>query len=561
MAKARTKPRTTPKARAEPPPTAGPAGRRFTDVEIAALAGAWANHDGATLERIGTAAGVKLALPVLQAMDAVGKTFSHEELLATIGDALAEPAGIAVREDHAFMRSVMCLVVAAHGTLVIGLARTGNAGHKLAMPWPQLRPWYRDLGRNAPRVEAWLAQPERDTYGSLGRFQLELVAVEPPREDTRVAELVAAIVADPADDTPRLVLADVLQQKGDPHGELIALACALPRARDDERRALSDRITRLQELHGERIAGDVARCTTEYRFARGFVQAVTMNASSFSANGERLLASHPIESLTLKPLTTESLAKLAKVPALSRIRSLWLDHDILKLRPVTLESLGASPHLARLRLLRLGHFITTSEDWIAAFTAMRAPALKILSISGGNFDLRALAALATSPGVPRLERISLSVRRWDQHDFVMTGAAEAFEALATRTSLRELDLERCTFVDADAIARLYAGPGGRGIEALAVTSKAFGDAALGAIVAAGECALRVLEVNDTSVTGAGLLELLQSPAGGRIEKLSADWGVDLQMSDLVDRLAKLPDEHPLRDLRLQGVKDYPARFA
>jgi uncharacterized protein (TIGR02996 family) len=60
--------------------------------------------------------------------------------------------------------------------------------------------------------------------------------------DAQLDELLAAVYADPRDDVPRMVLADALQQRGDPRGEFIALQlrrvdvarqCELIAANDD----------------------------------------------------------------------------------------------------------------------------------------------------------------------------------------------------------------------------------------------------------------------------------------------------------------------------------------
>ena len=67
-------------------------------------------------------------------------------------------------------------------------------------------------------------------------------------------ELVAAIVATPEEDGPRLVYADWLSDRGDPRGELITVQCALAVAdRDDrpmhETNRLRDRSSALLDIH------------------------------------------------------------------------------------------------------------------------------------------------------------------------------------------------------------------------------------------------------------------------------------------------------------------------
>ncbi len=86
------------------------------------------------------------------------------------------------------------------------------------------------------------------------------------------AELLAAIYAAPADDAPRAVYADWLQQRGDPRGEFIALQ--LLRAHGGGTPEQADREHELVTAHGpDWLAPLPIAKTAAVRFERGFVSA------------------------------------------------------------------------------------------------------------------------------------------------------------------------------------------------------------------------------------------------------------------------------------------------
>ncbi|MCW5809240.1 MAG: TIGR02996 domain-containing protein [Deltaproteobacteria bacterium] len=85
------------------------------------------------------------------------------------------------------------------------------------------------------------------------------------------AALLAAVRAAPADDGPRAIYADWLQERGDPHGELIALQLAtqgIPRWKLDGEMA---RIDTLLEQHSKQWIGPIISCLQTHEFERGFL--------------------------------------------------------------------------------------------------------------------------------------------------------------------------------------------------------------------------------------------------------------------------------------------------
>jgi uncharacterized protein (TIGR02996 family) len=159
-------------------------------------------------------------------------------------------------------------------------------------------------------------------------------------------ELVAAIVAAPDDDAPRLVYADWLMQRGDPRGELIAVQCRL--AAGDASTEIATRERELRALlEPQLIAPLHAIAFGGFELRRGFVE-----------HAELFRAEIPDELFARAPLLRSIAVRGAIVageppPCLARVHALALDelgasYDI---DPARIAAFFASPHLERLRRL------------------------------------------------------------------------------------------------------------------------------------------------------------------------------------------------------------------
>jgi uncharacterized protein (TIGR02996 family) len=179
-----------------------------------------------------------------------------------------------------------------------------------------------------------------------------------------------AIIADPDDDTSRLIHADWLEDHGGADGAaraaLIRAQVRLARLPEDhpERPALEDEADDLLAEHGERWAAEVSRIALEWDWRRGFIEQVTVSADAFREQGEELLACAPIREVRLLGGERE-LGEAAGCRHLERIETLDLDATpgnsvfrIASLRDQPLSTLLRSPHFTRLRSLGLaGHAI------------------------------------------------------------------------------------------------------------------------------------------------------------------------------------------------------------
>src|SRR5690242_9635328 len=91
-----------------------------------------------------------------------------------------------------------------------------------------------------------------------------------------------AILEDSENDTPRLVYADWLEERGDPRGEFIRVQCRLARtAPGDERTALQQHERRLLERHQDEWLGPLRPLLSGWTFRRGFLDAMTVPAAVY----------------------------------------------------------------------------------------------------------------------------------------------------------------------------------------------------------------------------------------------------------------------------------------
>ena len=148
--------------------------------------------------------------------------------------------------------------------------------------------------------------------------------------------LLAAVYANPDDDTPRLVFADWLQENGEPErAEFIRVQCELagelpPRA---GRGALVSRTHKLLRAHESRWRSELIEVEPMAwrwdRFERGFVDSLFVyDAAQFTHFASRLFACSPSSSLTFYRL--KDPGALAGIAVLRQVRhlSIWTNRPI-----------------------------------------------------------------------------------------------------------------------------------------------------------------------------------------------------------------------------------------
>lgn len=172
----------------------------------------------------------------------------------------------------------------------------------------------------------------------------------------QVRVLLREAKAMPEDDTPRLVLADWLQDQGDPRGELIALQLQRSRLAEDDSRLveLERRQRQLLSQHVFTWLGPLVDLASVWRFERGLLH-VTVRAERLLGDDRADLVHAPlfdwIETLRLTDLAAIHLQRLASSPLLEQLSHLDLTNS--GVRHGTLMSLLVSRRLINLRRLTL----------------------------------------------------------------------------------------------------------------------------------------------------------------------------------------------------------------
>jgi uncharacterized protein (TIGR02996 family) len=215
---------------------------------------------------------------------------------------------------------------------------------------------------------------------------------EPPHEGRKepVSEdpLLAAVLADPDSDAPRLAYADAADRRGDPRGELIRLQIEWRAAMQEEwgRVSIGPMWNRIQELlrqHRATWTAPVAGLVDQARILRGFIEGVEVDAAAFLAHADELFRRAPIRHLNLTGARAVA-DQLAASPHLSRMVSLDLTQN--HLGDDAFRRLMTSPHLWRVRALYLG-LNDLTHDAVEALAACKSLSeLEYVSLSGNPVD-------------------------------------------------------------------------------------------------------------------------------------------------------------------------------
>lgn len=239
--------------------------------------------------------------------------------------------------------------------------------------------------------------------------------------------LYAAILAHPDDDTPRLIYADWLDEFGDAddraRAEFIRKWCEAAR-RDPFDSPFRRKSVWLNDDRAKAWAGWPDGLVVASRFARGFVEEVTMYSKRFVADGGKLFVAQPVRAVKFVDMTgTRGVAppeELFACPHLARLHTVEFAG-----RPVNDQfaaHLARSPHLAGIRCLRIRNCALTPTGLRAVLEAGSLPNLAELGVGESSaVGSDHLAALAKSKSLARLRVLEF----WD-----CTVGADGARALA-----------------------------------------------------------------------------------------------------------------------------------
>ncbi|MFZ5446105.1 MAG: TIGR02996 domain-containing protein [Myxococcota bacterium] len=341
---------------------------------------------------------VKLAA-LLSAANArrTSRVLSMELVEASARAALGAPLGYhwATGGDAPDARGLttICLSVVRGDEVVVGVAAVHGAPTP-ANAWPELGSWQLyDDAENVPGLQAWAGRRREDRVA---------IAVTPASSAGSRDELLAAILARPDDDGPRLVLADLLLEAGDPRGEFIQLQCA----------GETERSSELLREHGARWLGELSPEVARVEFSRGFVSSIELLDARALAQVTALAEREPVVSFRVSSERLFDAARFAASAWSSRLTSLSFERDF-GVGALSVEQLGrllSSRHLRRLSCLSLRGQRLGDEG--LRLLVERAPAtlpgLAELRLERDSLTVAAARALSSSRWVAALRTLSLA---------------------------------------------------------------------------------------------------------------------------------------------------------
>lgn len=333
------------------------------------------------------------------------------------------------------------------------------------------------------------------------------------------ARLWKRVVDEPDDLKTRSVLADLLQEQGDPLGEFLQLSCMLEEmAPDDARRpGLRERAEALRRRHVVLWTREVAAVAglrpqkqpyrKAFRIERGLVEALICTTRALPALAAAARVA-PIRALEVDPFGESVKAagwaeSLSAMPELSRIRDLTLKVE------AEAEALAVlrSPNLSRLERLAITGLPSASEVIAEIARGKACQGLVELEIASGS-PARAPSPVETLAALP-LQRLSLSR--------VGVGP-EAAQALARMKTLRSLSL-RDEPLGLSGARALAASPDLASLEELSLGSCEVPEKGLAAL--AGSTSLESLErLGLSNVNAKALAAMLQAWQLGRVRELT-----------------------------------------
>jgi uncharacterized protein (TIGR02996 family) len=175
-------------------------------------------------------------------------------------------------------------------------------------------------------------------------------------------QLWAGALNQPDDDLPRLVLADYLEEHGDPRGGFIRTQChlALMPVTAPGYSEAKQREAALLAAHREHWLQALRPGVERARFWRGFVEEAQATPMAFVSHGQEWRRLEPLRELHLHQsgvMPRDTIEALVRVPALRGVTTLKLNTD-RGIRDEDVEHLARCPHLAGLAVLDL------SDNWI-----------------------------------------------------------------------------------------------------------------------------------------------------------------------------------------------------
>jgi uncharacterized protein (TIGR02996 family) len=325
-----------------------------------------------------------------------------------------------------------------------------------------------------------------------------------------------AVLDAPADDAPRLVYADWLDEHGQPdRAEFIRIQCAMDRIppKTARWRPLHERAAGLERDWRAEWAAPALEKVLYAEFRRGFVHRVRLTAEQFLASANELLDLEPVAVWEFTSgdffARGPSLSRVAGDPAFDRVRGLACG----RYSPDELvTALSQSRYLNGLRSLSVTYHYPGAKAIAGLFAA--APHLTELS-----------AHDAPVPNVRDLWRRGAPARLCRLDLYRCRVSDQAVEQLANSPAAERLEVLRldANDVSARAAAAIAASEHLGGLCELSLAGASLGDSGAFALARSPTLRnLRVLNLTGCYVDNAGAQALADSPHLDRLECLCLD---------------------------------------
>ncbi|MBL8913117.1 MAG: TIGR02996 domain-containing protein [Archangium sp.] len=479
-------------------------------------------------------------------------------VLAVIARALRDPNGLAWErlEDRSRFTHLFAVVwktEKGEERLTLGIGHT-YVRKTITNVWRSLEPWKSKLELNVAVAQAWAkdaTQHRRLELAISHRPQAPNVASNASEEEA----LLAAIVAAPHDDGPRLVYADWLQERGDARGEFIRLQIELARSKKPPKE-LRERVQAMLDSSWGNFAGELKKYTGKSSFQRGFPSRVSLTGAAFAKQGERFFSRWPIEILFFDNthFAPAQLAQLVDAPAMTKVRHLALAQQNPRSKPrLALAALAGGKRFQELRTLEFMSCGATAKDWEKLFSTLDAPKLEKVELSFNYSHPALFSALASNPLLPALKTI-------EEYHYSTIGRVKpadwraAFVKLAQRSTLEKLELNQCMEHTDDTLSPFFEKASKCALKDIHFVNPSATDVLLAAIVKSPSAnSLESIRIHNGHFTLQGVLPLLKLP---KLKTLAFTGGYDddawpkEDVAALLKAMEAVPASHPLQEIGL-----------
>jgi uncharacterized protein (TIGR02996 family) len=336
--------------------------------------------------------------------------------------------------------------------------------------------------------------------------------------------LLAAILANPADDAPRLAYAKWLKANGQAdRADFIKVQCD---------RATKDRFDPAQERLEKKEKSLLKKGETKWlaelpewarngaRFRRGFVGIVRRALDDFVTGAAELAALTPVDGIELSSggAAAKSVKALATCPQAAQLTELSLWYNDVE--DAGAKAIAASPLFAGLKTLKLGNVGLTDVSAQALAASPHLAGLTELNLGGNEFTPAGIRALASTPWKLR----SLALDNMDLSGSAMSTLA----AWAGLASIRDLSLESAQIGPAEVVA-LVSSPHLTNLRSLHLGSNPLTAAGVAALADAPALThLNELQLSASNLQDDALPAMLRFT---RLKDLKSFWAVNNYFSD------------------------------